>query len=36
MIEYADLLIINQRICFAFDEESVVINKNNLLSALSG
>lgn len=35
MIEYEDLLIINQRICFAFEEESVVINKNNLLSALS-
>lgn len=35
MIEYEDLVIINQRVCIAFNEEPVVINRNNLLSALS-
>ena len=35
MISYDDLLLINECVCYEAAENSVVINKNNLLSALS-
>ena len=34
-ISYDDLLLINECICYEASEASVVINRNNLLSALS-